>query len=198
LLEDFGEDLPPEGHEYASRIIAAAQRMDLLIRDLLEYSRLARAQLDLRPVDLEAVVQDVIRTLEPDIVARSAEVHVAGALPAVIAHRGVLVQVVQNLLVNALKFTAPKVPPRVRVRHERNGEFVRMWVEDEGIGIAAEHQARIFRVFERLHGGETYPGTGIGLAIVRRAIERMGGHVGVESEPGRGSRFWFELPESTG
>ena len=198
LLEDFGADLPPEGREYATRIIAASQRMDLLIRDLLEYSRLSRAELDLRPVSLEAVVRDVIRTLEHDIRARAAVVDVENPLPTVLAHRGILIQVVQNLLTNALKFTAHQVPPHVRVCHERNGPSVRLWVEDKGIGISAEHQARIFRVFERLHGGETYPGTGIGLAIVRRAVERMGGQVGLESELGAGSRFWIELPESTG
>lgn len=89
--------------------------------------------------------------------------------------------------------------PAVRVRAERRAGRVRVWVEDDGIGIAPEHDARIFRVFERLHGSEAYPGTGIGLAIVKKAVERLGGEVGVESAPGQGSRFWNDLaaaPES--
>jgi signal transduction histidine kinase len=102
--------------------------------------------------------------------------------------------VVVNLLTNAVKFLAPDTVPTVTIRDELNGDFVRVWVEDNGIGIAPEHQQRIFRVFERLHARETYSGTGIGLAIVEKAITRMNGRVGVESELGKGSRFWFELP----
>jgi len=88
----------------------------------------------------------------------------------------------------------PGVAPRIRIRTETSAGNVRLWVEDQGIGIAPEHQERIFRAFERLHPHDEYPGTGIGLAIVRRAAERMGGRAGVESQPGEGSRFWIELP----
>jgi signal transduction histidine kinase len=98
-----------------------------------------------------------------------------------------------NLLSNAIKFTGPGVDPEVRVRAEASGDAVRIWVEDNGIGIAREHHERIFRVFERLHLQERYPGTGIGLAIVRRAAERLRGETGVESEAGKGSRFWISL-----
>jgi signal transduction histidine kinase len=104
-------------------------------------------------------------------------------------------QVFSNLLSNAMKFVAPGVPPRVRVRSNDLGDRVRLWVEDNGIGIPPEYLARIFGVFERLHKQEEYPGTGIGLAIVRKAIDRMGGSTGVESEPGKGSKFWIELPK---
>ena len=114
---------------------------------------------------------------------------------SVLAHRTVLMQVMANLLLNAIKFVDAGVPPRVLIRSEERGASVRVWVEDNGIGIDREHQERIFRVFERLHSMEKYPGTGIGLAIVRKAVERMNGHVGVESEPGQGSRFWVELPK---
>jgi len=98
-----------------------------------------------------------------------------------------------NLVSNAVKFVAPGATPRVRLWAEKRGEFVRLWIEDNGIGIAKEHQGRIFRVFERLHGVETYPGTGIGLAIVQKGAERLGGRVGVESTEGAGSKFWIEL-----
>ena len=109
-----------------------------------------------------------------------------------------LIQVLANLLTNAAKFVSPGSQPCVRVWAERSSKWVRLWVEDNGIGIAKENQERIFRVFERLHGIEKYPGTGIGLAIVRKGMERMGGRVGVESEPGQGSRFWIELPGADG
>jgi signal transduction histidine kinase len=102
--------------------------------------------------------------------------------------------VLGNLIGNALKFVPPDTDPRVTLRAEDRGAMVRILVEDNGIGIRPEHHERVFRVFERLHGRKAYPGTGIGLAIVKKGIERLGGRVGVESEPGGGSRFWFELP----
>jgi len=106
-------------------------------------------------------------------------------------------QILSNLLSNAIKFVEAGVPPVVRIRKENRGAQARIWVEDNGIGIAPENHDRIFKVFERLHHREIYPGTGMGLAIVHRALERMGGRVGLESALGRGSRFWFELPEAS-
>jgi signal transduction histidine kinase len=103
-----------------------------------------------------------------------------------------LAQVLFNLTNNALKFAAPNAPPLIRLRTEQRAEFIRVCVEDNGIGIAPDHREQIFRLFTRLHG-EKYPGTGIGLAIVQKGVERLGGRVGVESDPGQGSRFWFEL-----
>ena len=99
-----------------------------------------------------------------------------------------------NLLENALKFMPPERAPKIVVNCERRGDRHRIWVRDNGIGIAREYQQRIFRIFERLHGVEAYPGTGIGLALVQKAAERMNGAVGVESAPGEGSAFWIELP----
>jgi signal transduction histidine kinase len=128
-------------------------------------------------------------------------VDVEAGLPDVLGHRTILVQCVANLIGNALKFVAPEVQPHVQVSAERRAgpqsDRVRLWVADNGIGVAPEHAERIFGVLERLHGSEAYPGTGIGLAIVRRGLERLGGWVGVESTPGHGSRFWLELPAST-
>jgi signal transduction histidine kinase len=106
------------------------------------------------------------------------------------------VQTVVNLLSNAAKFVASGVDPRIRVRTEAIGDRVRFWVEDNGIGIPLGDQERMFRMFERLNVASQYPGTGIGLAIVRRAVERMGGTMGVESNLGEGSRFWIELPRA--
>jgi signal transduction histidine kinase len=122
-------------------------------------------------------------------------------MPEVVASPPVLRQVLANLLGNAVKFVPPGERLTVRVWAEpaRPGQGqeqgrVRLWVEDNGIGIAREHRERIFQVFQRLHGVADYPGTGIGLAIVRKGIERLGGAVGLESEPGGGSRFWIDLP----
>jgi len=205
LLEDYADRLDPVGQDYARRIAAAAQHMDILIQALLAYSRLSRIEIKLRPVVLEGVVQEALSLLTPEIQEKSAQVAVERPLPRLVGHHGTLVQVVGNLLSNAIKFVAPGVKPQVRVWAETpstplleggKGEVVRLWVEDNGIGIAPEHHELIFRMFERLHGVETYPGTGVGLAIVRKGVERLGGRVGVESEPGRGSRFWVELPRS--
>ena len=109
-------------------------------------------------------------------------------------HRGVLSQIFQNLFTNGIKFVAPGVVPHLVVTGQEADGRVRITVADNGIGIAAEHQERIFRVFERLHRLEAYPGTGIGLAIVRKGAERLGGRCGVDSTPGEGSRFWVALP----
>jgi signal transduction histidine kinase len=167
--------------------------MEALIPDLLAYSRLGRDEIRLQPVSLEAVVQGAVAELEDEVRSRHAELKVEEPLPTVLAHRATLGQMVRNLLGNALKFTAPGVAPRVRVWAESTPGWVRLWVEDNGIGIAPAHRERIWRVFERLHGDEAYPGTGIGLAIVQRGAERMGGRAGLESEVGAGSRFVVEL-----
>jgi len=193
LLEDYADCLDEQGRDYARRIVAAAQRMDGLIEDLLQYSRLSRMHVEFHPVSLEQVISSVLTQLEGEIRAREAEVKVVPPFPEVLGHRSILEQVLGNLLSNALKFVPKEVRPHVRLWAEPRKRWVRIWVEDNGIGIAPEHQRRIFRIFERLHGVETYPGTGIGLALVQKGIERLGGRCGVESEVGKGSRFWVEL-----
>ncbi|TLY49409.1 MAG: HAMP domain-containing protein, partial [Gemmatimonadetes bacterium] len=196
LLEDYSGQLDETGRQHVERVATAARTMDRLIDDLLAYSRLTRSELDLAPIDLGRVLKGSLQQLDAEVRSRNARVDVADSLPAVVAHGPTLTQVLANLLANGIKFVPPGRTPEVRVRAERRdgGGRVRLWVEDNGIGIAPEHHERIFRVFERLHRAADYPGTGIGLAIVRKAMERMGGSVGVESELGRGSRFWIELP----
>jgi PAS domain S-box-containing protein len=194
LMEDYSGVLDETGQEYARRIVLASERLDRLINDLLAYSRLSRADLPLQPVELATVVDEALGQIESDLESSGARVTTEEPLPWVIGHPATLVQVVVNLVGNALKFVAPNVTPEVHLRTEKRGERWRLWVEDNGIGIAPEHQERVFRIFERLHGAEAYPGTGIGLALVRRAAERMGGRVGIESNAGQGSRFWLELP----
>jgi len=194
LVEDYGDRLDEDGRDYAERIVAASNRMELLIQDLLAYARLSRSELRPQPVALSDVVAEVLSQLEAALAEAGAEVSVEEPLPTLMAHPATTVQAVANLVANAVKFVAPGVTPRVRVRAVTNGATVRLWVEDNGIGLKPEHLERIFRVFERLHSTSAYPGTGIGLAVVRKGVERMGGHVGVESEVGGGSRFWIELP----
>ncbi len=193
-MEETGDILGEEASVYLRRSLEAARRMDELIEDLLEYSRLGTMRVEVAPVDLDEVVDEVLAIHQAGIRKSEAVLDVARPLGRILGHDRVLVQVLSNLVSNALKFVKPGEKPVVHIRSETRGGVRRVWVEDRGIGIPAEHRERIFGVFERLHGIETYPGTGVGLAIVRRGLERMGGSVGVESTPGAGSRFWIELP----
>ena len=193
LVEDYGPVLPKEGHRFAERILAAAGRMEELIRDILAYSRLAREEVSVRPVSLESTVDRVIADAEHHIRETNAVVEVKHPLPDVMAHPPTLAQAAANLLSNAIKFVPPDRTPRICIRAEEQDGRVQLWVEDNGIGIDPAHQERVFQPFQRLHGVESYPGTGIGLAIVSRSLERMDGHSGVISTPGEGSRFWIEL-----
>lgn len=193
ILEDYEKALGPEACEYLNRIAASAEQMDRLISGLLNYSRLSRGELTLQPIDTEALVKGVLQQLSEDVKGSHAEIAVEGRLEPVWGDLLLLTQAVSNLVANALKFVPPGAHPRVRIWTETRATGVRLWVEDRGIGISRQNQEKkLFRVFERLTGSE-YPGTGIGLAIVKRATDRMGGTVGVESEPGRGSSFWIEL-----
>lgn len=196
LDEDFGEALGEEGRRYVARIASAATRMDALVEDILAYSRLARQEIRTGRVELGAVVQAALDAVAPQLSELGASVSVRGPMPAVRAQAAMLRQAVENLLTNALKFTAPDQAPAVQIWSEFREEdgMARLWVEDRGIGIAPTHQERIFAPFERLHGRETYPGTGVGLAIVSRVVERLDGACGVFSRPGGGSRFWIDLP----
>ncbi|MGF1481974.1 MAG: PAS domain S-box protein [Cyanophyceae cyanobacterium] len=190
LLEDYGDCLDSLGQDYAQRLISSANNMEQLIQDLLAYSRLSRAEIQFRSVSIAAAIAAVCEQIPTD----PAQVTVEAPLAEVQANPAILTQVVSNLLTNALKFVAPGVQPQVRIWSETQGEWVRLFVQDNGIGISEQHTARIFKVFERLHSQEAYPGTGIGLAIVRKGVERLGGRVGLESTVGRGSCFWIELP----
>jgi len=194
VIEDYkGKILSESAEQLLLRIMEASRKMDALIQDLLAYSRLTREEIQLGPIDLAAALNALLKEWAPVINQRAAAVLVEGSLPTVRGHRTTVWQVLTNLLSNALKFTVPGVSPKIRFRSEQRDTGLRLWVEDNGIGIAPEYHARIFKVFERLNKTEEYPGTGIGLAIVARAMERMGGWAGVESALGQGSRFWVEF-----
>lgn len=194
LGEHYAPQLDTEGRNLIASIIDSARSMDALIENLLTYSRLSRTDFRMEPLALESVVDEVLTQLGTPIREKEAQIEVVRPLGEVIGVRPVLQQVISNLLSNALKFVAPGVKPHIRIWLEQLDSRSRLWVEDNGIGIAAEDQERIFQVFERLPGAGGYPGTGIGLATVQRGVSRMGGRVGVESEVGHGSRFWIELP----
>ena len=198
LREDYASELDELGHEYAQRIVTASHQMDGLILDLLSYSQLSRTDIRIEPVVIERAIEDAIAAVAPLTQQRQAKISVDPMQPVIGSHR-VLVQVFTNLLSNAIKFVPAGIQPEVQISCEAvagehsGGNKVRIWVEDNGLGIDPAHQQRIFKVFERLHGVESYPGTGIGLAIVKKGVARMGGSIGIRSKLGQGSQFWIEL-----
>jgi PAS domain S-box-containing protein len=192
-MEDYGDRLDDVGRDYLQRIIRGGGRMDKLIQDVLLYSRLARTQMHLVPVSFEPLIREVIQNY-PEMQRPHAEILTPEPLLKVMAHEPSLTQALSNLLGNAIKFVPPRTTPKVELKTERRGGKVRLWIRDNGIGIKPQYQARLFGMFERGNQSGQYEGTGIGLTIVRKAIEKMGGTVGVESDGKTGSAFWIELP----
>ena len=245
----------PQAQDHIHRITSAAARMDKLIQDVLQYSRLARSELRLAPVNVQELLRGIIESY-PAFQPPQVEIQIEGPLPLLQGNEAALTQCFSNLLGNAIKFVAPGTRPQVRVWADRMGDpkaearnpkegrstksehgpeasaagadqlpvtnpqppsthdasritpqvppssaplaprpstlpSVRLWFADNGVGIPKDAQERIFKMFQRLD--KSYDGTGVGLTVVRKAVEKMGGKVGLESEPGRGSRFWLEL-----
>lgn len=194
LMEDYGGELDEHAKKYIERIIHSGARMDRLIQDILTYSRLSRREIKLHPIALDKLTRDIVTQYLDMKSALGAEIKVDETLMSVVGHEASLSQAISNLLNNAIKFTAPGKQPKVHVWTERRNGDIRLWIEDNGIGIKPEYQHRLFNVFERVHPEKNYEGTGIGLAIVRKAAERMGGKAGVESNGVDGSKFWIQLP----
>jgi PAS domain S-box-containing protein len=192
LLVNEQPGLTPEGRDYLQRIRTSADYMDRMIIDLLAFGRTSRGQVELKPVDIETVWKSAVFQCARAIELTGAKIEVTSPLRMALAHEPTLTQVLANLLNNALKFVTPGTAPRIRFSCIEHKHSVQLWIEDNGIGIDPQYHDRIFRVFERLHG-QTYGGTGIGLAIVRKGVERMQGRIGLESEIGKGTRFWIEL-----
>lgn len=229
LLEDYGGEFPEKAREYVERMKRAANGMDLLTRDLLQFSRISRQPVTSEPINVEEVLDEIVSHMpglqSPGVLTVHKPLH------TVVGNRTMVQQCLSNLLDNALKFVVPNHPARICIRSEprdaaaageipsaaplpfisavpeveaekasdptlisRRNLKVRIFVQDRGIGISAEHHKKIFGIFERIQGPQKYEGTGIGLAIVARAAQRMNGSCGVESLPEGGSRFWLELP----
>jgi two-component system, chemotaxis family, sensor kinase Cph1 len=193
LLEKRYKDrLDADADEFIGYIVDGAIRMQSLINDLLTYSRVGRLGQPFAPTDCAKIVETALLNLRSAIEEAGAAV-TAGALPVVMADATQLVRLFQNLIGNAIKFRGHS-PARVHVGAKHQGHEWVFWVQDNGMGIEPQYLERIFLIFQRLHNRHEYPGTGIGLAIAKKIVERHGGRIWVESDPGRGSTFYFTLP----
>jgi signal transduction histidine kinase len=194
LAEQHSANLSPEGLDHLNKVLYACKRMEVLIQELLNFARTGRGAVHLIPVPLAPLVQQLESTFGARIAAAGAHLQVKQPLATPLGDATLIEQILTNLVDNALKYRRHSGIPEVRLAATATGEHVLVQVADNGIGIPAEHQERIFQVFQRLHGEREYPGTGIGLAIVAKAVRTMGGEVSVESSPGLGSTFSIRLP----
>jgi len=189
LIEDYSQNLNEEAVMYLERIKKAAVQMETLINDLLQYSMVSGLDLNLTLTSPGEAIASAIKTLSGEIASKNANIIIKNNLPNVLAYKPVLVQVFTNLISNSLKFVKPGLTPRISISGMASEGLAFISIKDNGIGIPAEKQKSVFEVFERLHGIESYPGTGIGLTIVKKAMDRMGGTVEIESASGKGSIF---------
>jgi PAS domain S-box-containing protein len=197
LSRRYKEKLDTTADEYIGHIVEGGKRMQALILDLLEYSRVSTRGEIFRPVECEAIAEQAIRNLQAPIQESNAVI-IIDPLPVVRGDSSQLALVFQNLIGNAIKFRKIDVLPHIQISCEKNDNMWKFAVQDDGIGIDPVFHDRIFEIFKRLHTIEKYPGTGVGLAIVKRIIERHGGQIWVESEVGKGSTFYFTLPNAPG
>ena len=193
LARRYGDKLDGDAREFMAFVVDGAARMKQLIEDLLAYSRVGTRGRELRALAVEVPLRRAIMNLKSAIDESGASVSF-DALPTLEADEMQLTQLFQNLIGNALKFRSASVP-RIHVSCVEKGNEWEFAVADNGIGIEPEYFERIFMVFQRLHNKGEYPGTGIGLAICKKVVERHGGHIRVESKPGEGSAFIFTLPK---
>lgn len=193
LLEQYRDRLDEDGRHFLMSIRRGALTMHELIEDLLAYSRIERQALDIRAVDLPAAVQGVLDGFAHEIQTRGIEVVVQALPPQIRTDPSGLTLVLRNLVSNALKFTRTAPAPRITINAYRHDRHIVLTVADNGVGFDMKYHDRIFEIFQRLHRAEDYPGTGIGLALVRKALQRMGGTVWAVSEPGQGATFHVEL-----
>lgn len=188
-------NLNEEGQHYVDNIVQASEHMGRLIDDLLTYARLGRTGVRREPVSLAGLMNEISNNMQSRLAEIQGALHISEDLPVVTGDRTLLSQVFTNLLENAFTYRKPDVSSQVSVTSHRDGNYVVVEVSDNGIGIPLEHQEKIFNMFQRLHSDEEYPGTGIGLATVKKSVELLGGSVWVESKVGEGSTFFVRLPK---
>jgi signal transduction histidine kinase len=195
LLEEYADKFDEQGRQFLRNVRDATRQMNRLLNDLAAYSRLERRELHAEPVDLQGLVQALLIGHAEEIKARGAAVNVTVPVAIVGADRDGLATALRNLLENALKFTRDMPNPKIEIGGRDTGDSCILWVRDNGIGFDMKFHDKIFAIFQRLHRSEDYPGTGVGLAIVKKTMERMGGRVWAESEPGKGATFYLEIPK---
>lgn len=195
LLLDHADKLDEEGRKFLHTIRNATQQMNQLIDDLLAYSRLERRAMRIGKVDARSLIEMVIAERANELQDRQVTISMAISCETVTAEAEGLLAALRNLLENALKFSRDFIAPRIEIGARETDETCILWVRDDGIGFDMQYHDRIFEIFQRLHRAEDYPGTGIGLAIVRRIMQRMGGRVWADSTPGHGSTFYLEVPK---
>ncbi len=189
-------DLNDEGQHYVDNVVVASERMDQLINELLAYSRLGRSSIRPKSVALAELLSEIrVSVIDPLLSEVHGVLTVAEDLPTVWGDRGLLGQIFTNLLENAIKYHQQSRPLAIAVDFQMEGDEVVVRVQDNGIGIAPQYQEKVFTIFQRLHSEEAYPGTGIGLATVKKAVELLNGAVWVDSQPGQGSTFFVKLPK---
>lgn len=195
LQSDYQGKLDDKADRYIERIVRGATRMQTLINDLLTYSRIESRSAPFRPTNLNEIFDDALGLLHTSIEDTGGKV-TRDQLPMVIGDRAQLCQLLYNLIGNGIKYHGHE-KPRVHVSAEQNGRLWTIAVRDNGIGINPKHHEKIFEIFRRLHTAEQYPGTGIGLAVCHRIVQRHGGKIWLESEVGKGSVFYFTLTKAT-
>lgn len=195
LLEEYAQRLDDEGRSFLKTIQDATDEMNQLIDDLLAYSRVERRESKSDRIELAPIVDSIVEEKRREATNRPIDFAVAVNGSTVKADVNGLAQSLRNYLDNAIKFTGKVTDPRIEVGSKESPESYVLWVRDNGIGFDMKHHDRIFDLFQRVDAAKDYPGTGVGLAIVRKAMERMGGRAWAESEPGHGATFYLEIPK---
>lgn len=193
VIEDDQECLDKEYREMLGRIVSATEKMDKLIDDIMIYSKVGRKDVMMNHIDLEEVIDRALDNLKGNIEEKDADIDVILPLGNVMANGPLLLQSVTNLISNSLKFVESGEKPKIKIYSEDVGQYIKLLISDEGIGIDEENREKIFQLLTRLHGEETYPGTGIGLSVAKKAVEMMNADIGVRSKKGEGSKFWIRL-----
>ena len=193
LLEDRGKELPPDHKMCLSRIVDGARRMNRLIDDLLQFSRLSQQPLEVQPTEMNVLVDDVLADLEREVGKRRVEWHRA-PLPVVLCDPGLMRQVLSNLLSNALKYSRPRDPAIIEIGHELKDGMHIFFVKDNGVGFDSASSTRLFGVFQRMHSAQEFEGNGVGLATAARVVNRHGGRIWAESKVDEGATFFFSVP----